>query len=240
LYVGEADGVPWNGLTSITENVTGGDAKPYYVDGEKYLNTAAREEYSSTLTAYTYPDEFEPCDGMSYLRSGFMATGQRRQPFGLSYRTMVGSDTNPTAGYKIHLVYGALAAPAQRAYKTISTAQDPDDFSWTLTSLPPAISGYTRTSHFIVDSRDIDPDTLVGIEGILYGTDDTAPRLPDVQEILDLIDTGDHLTVTDNGDGTFTLTAPDADLVMLDVNNFQVTWDTVVDNGDGTYTATSS
>jgi hypothetical protein len=240
LYVGEADGVPWNGLTSITENVTGGTAKPYYIDGEKYLNVASREEYSSTLTAYTYPDEFEVCDGTSAVRPGFLATAQSRQTFGLSYRTMVGNDMTATAGYKIHIVYGALASPSSKAYKTISTGQDPDDFSWELTSLPPAISGFTRTSHFIVDSRNIDPTTLGGIEDILYGSDSTAPRLPDISEIIDLIDTGDHLTVTDNGDGTFSMSAPVADLVMLDIGNFQITWDTVVDNGDGTYTATSS
>lgn len=241
LYVGEADGVPWNGLTSVTENVTGGAAKPYYLDGEKYLNVASREEYSATLTAYTYPDEFEPCDGITQLRTGFLATNQRRQSFGLSYRTMVGNDVTPTAGYKVHIVYGVLASPSQHAYKSISTAQDPDDFSWLLTSLPPAaVSGYKRTSHFIVDSRNIDPDTMTGIEEILYGTDTTAPRLPDIQEILDLIDVGDHLTVTDNGDGTYTMTAPDAALVMLDIGNFQITWDSVTDNGDGTFTASSS
>lgn len=240
LYVAEADGVPWNGLTAITENVTGGDAKPYYIDGEKYSNLATREEYSATLTAYTYPDEFEVCDGTVAVRPGFLATNQKRQSFGLSYRTMVGNDITPTAGYKIHIVYGALASPSSRAYKTISTGQDPDDFSWTITTLPPDISGFLRTSHFIVDSMSIDSDTLGGIEDILYGSDSTAPRLPDISEIVDLIDTGDHLTVTDNGDGTFTMSAPVADLVMLDINNFQITWDTVIDNGDGTYTATSS
>jgi hypothetical protein len=240
LYVGEGDGVPWNGLTSVTENVTGGAAKAYYVDGEKYLNVASREEYSATLTAYTYPDEFEVCDGTVAVRPGFFATNQRRQSFGLTYRSMVGNDITPIAGYKIHIVYGALASPSTKAWKAIAASQNPDDFSWTLTSLPPDISGFKRTSHFIVDSRDIDPTTLSGIEDILYGTDTTAPRLPTIVEITDLIDVGNHLTVTDNGDGTFTLTAPDAALAMLDSENFQVTWDSVVDNGDGTYTATSS
>lgn len=240
LYVGEADGVPWNGLTGVTENVTGGAAQPFYIDGEKYLNKAAREEYSSTITAYTYPDQFEACDGTSPVRQGFFATNQKRQPFGLTYRTQVGNDISPTVGYKIHLIYGALASPSSKSYKTISTEQDPDDFSWTITTLPPAISGFKRTSHFIVDSREIDPTTLSAIEDILYGSDSTSPRLPTVTEIIDLIDTGDHLTVTDNGDGTFSMSAPDAALVMLDINNFQITWDTVVDNGDGTYTATSS
>lgn len=240
LYVTGLDGVPWNGLTSITENVTGGVAKPYYIDGEKYLNTTSREEYTATLTAYTYPDEFELCDGSAPVRIGFLATNQTRQPFGLTYRTMIGNDLAPGAGYKIHLIYGALASPSQKAFKTLSTGQDPDDFSWSITSLPPAIDGFKRTSHFVVDSRKIDATTLSGLEDILYGTDSTAPRLPTVTEITDLIDVGNHLTIVDNGDGTFSMTAPDAALVMLDIGNFQITWDTVVDNGDGTYTATSS
>lgn len=240
LYVAGLDGVPWSGLTSITENVTGGVAKPYYIDGEKYVNRTTREEYSATLTAYTYPDEFEACDGTTPVRPGFMATNQTRQPFGLTYRTMVGNDLSPDAGYKIHLIYGALASPSVKAFKTLSTGQDPDDFSWTITSLPPTISGFKRTSQFIIDSRKIDPTTLGGLEDILYGTDTTAPRLPDITEITDLIDVGDHLTVTIIGGGEYTLTAPVAELVMLDIGNFQITWDTVVDNGDGTFTATSS
>lgn len=240
LYVDGLDGIPWNGLSSVTENVSGGVAKPYYVDGEKYLNISSREEFAATLTAYTYPDEFQVCDGTAEVRSGLLAKHQRRKSFGLSYRTGLGNDLASKAGYKIHLIYGALAAPSSKAHKTISTAQDPDDFTWTLTSLPPAIAGFKRTSHFVVDSRKIDPGTLAGLENILYGSDTLAARLPDITEITDLIDVGDHLTVTNNGDGTFTMTAPVADLVMIDLGNFQITWDTVVDNGDGTYTATSS
>lgn len=240
LYVDGSDGVPWNGLTSVTENATGGTAKPFYIDGEKYLNAASREEFSATLTAYTYPDEFLACDGTAQLRSGLYATKQKRKTFGLCYRTMVGNDQTPSSGYKIHLIYGVLASPSAKAFKTISNTADADDFSWTLTSLPEASTTYKRTSHFIIDSRHLDPDTLSGIEDILYGSDSTASRLPELSEIIDLIDSGDHLTVTDHGDGTFTLKAPVADLVMLDIGTFQLTWPTVVDNLDGTYTATSS
>lgn len=240
LYVDGLDGVPWNGLSSVTETVLGGVAKPYYVDGEKYLNTSYREEFAATLTAYTYPDEFQVCDGTVEVRSGLRAKHQRRKSFGLAYRSMLGNDLTSKAGYKLHLVYGVLAAPSSKVHKTISTAADPDDFSWTLTSLPPVISGFKRTSHFIIDSRKIDPDTLAGIEAILYGSDTLAARLPDLTEITDLIDVGDHLTVTNNGDGTFSMSAPIASLVMVDIGVFQITWDTVVDNGDGTYTATSS
>jgi hypothetical protein len=240
LYVGESAGVAWNGLTSITENSSGGAAQPYYIDGVKYSNKSAREEFEATLTAFTYPDEFGPCDGLSAVRAGLFATKQRRVPFGLAYRTLIGNDVTSDYGYKIHLIYNALAAPTDKDYKSITDSIDPDDFSWSLTSLPPAIVGFNRTSHFIVDSRYIDPTTLSAIEDILYGNDETASRLPDISELTDLIDTGDHLTVTDNGDGTFSLEAPIADLVMLDIGTFQITWDTVIDNGDGTYTASSS
>jgi hypothetical protein len=240
LYTDGSDGVPWNGLTSVTETATGGAAKPYYIDGEKYLNVASREEYQATLTAYTYPEEFSECDGSVQIRPGLLATKQQRKSFDLSYRTLIGNDQTVAAGYKIHLIYGVLASPSARVYKSTSNSVDPDDFSWTLTSLPPAISGYKRTSHFIIDSRFIDPDTLSGIEDILYGNDETASRIPDVSEIMDLIDSGDHLTVTILSGGKFSMTAPIADLVMLDIGTFQVTWPTVIDNFDGTYTATSS
>jgi hypothetical protein len=239
LYVGTDPGVPWNGLTSITENSTGGVAKPYYIDGEKYSNNASREEYSATITAYTYPDEFAACDGTASIRPGLLITKQSRVSFGLSYRTMVGSDLAQDE-YKIHLVYGAYAAPSSRAFKTISNSVAPDDFSWAITTLPPVTTGYRRSSHFIIDSRQLDAPTLSGIEDILYGTDAAPARMPTISELIDLIDTGNVLTVVDHGDGTFTLTAPEADLFMLDDSLFQLTWPTVTDNGDGTITITSS
>lgn len=240
LYVEGLDGVPWNGLSSLTETVSGGAAKPYYVDGEKYLNNSSREEFAATLTAYTYPDEFQLCDGTAEVRPGFLAKHQRRKFFGLSYRNMLGNDITTKAGYKIHLIYGVLAAPSSKVHKTISTAQDPDDFSWTLSSLPPLISGFKRTSHFVIDSRTMDPTMLGILEDILYGTDTDSSRLPDVVEIVDLIDSGDRLTVVDNGDGTATLTAPMAELVMLDLNTYQLTWSTVVEIDVNTYTISSS
>lgn len=240
LYVGELAGVPWNGLTSITETSSGGSPQPYYIDGEKYSNKSSREEFEATLTAFTYPDAFMVCDGTAAVRPGFYATKQRRQPFSFCYRTLIGNDQSSDFGYKIHLIYNALASPSDKDYKSLTDEVDPDDFSWTLTSLPPAISGFNRTSHFIVDSRYIDPTTLAAIEDILYGTDEAQSRMPTADEIADLIDTGDKFTVTDLGGGKFSLEAPIADLVMLDVGTFQITWDTVVDNGDGTYTATSS
>ena len=241
LYVGAQPGVPWNGLTSVTENSTGGVAQPFYVDGQKYSNEASREEFSATLTAFTYPDAFAACDGTASVRPGLLITKQRRASFGLTYRNMVGSDTSPDAtDYMIHLLYNAYAAPSSRARKSISESMNPDDFSWAITTLPIAVSGYRASPHFIIDSRHTDPGTLAAIEDILYGNDSTSPRLPLLSELTDLFDTGNHLTVTDNGDGTFTMVAPMGDLFMLDSNIFQLTWPTATDNGDGTITVSSS
>lgn len=240
LYVGANPGVPWNGLTAVTENSVGGVAKPFYVDGQKYTNTSTREEYSATLTAYTYPDEFAQCDGTSSIRPGLLITKQRRTSFGLTYRSMVGTDLDTGSAYKIHLLYNAFAAPSSRARKSMSSTVTPDDFSWAITTLPVSVSGYRASPHFILDSRQIDSTALAGIEDILYGNDSSSPRLPLLSEIIDLIDTGDSLTVVDNGDGTFTMTAPSADLFMLDDSLFQLTWSTAVDNGDGTITVSSS
>lgn len=236
LYVGSDPGVPWNGLTSVSENSTGGSAQPFYIDGQKYSSFSSREEYSATLTAFTYPDEFMACDGTASIRPGLLITKQRRTSFGLTYRSMIGNDLDSEAAYKVHLLYNAYAAPSARSRKAISASITPEEFSWAITTVPVALSGYLASPHFVIDSRKIDAQTLSGIEDILYGNDSASPRMPTLAEIIDLIDTGNTLTVVDNGDGTFSMTAPIADLKMLSDSIFQLTWPTVVDNGDGTIT----
>lgn len=243
LYVDGQPGVPWNGLVSIADNTgnsSSGSSKSFYVDGEKYLNLDPREEYQATLTAYTYPEEFEPCNGDVSVRSGLMVTKQKRTSFGLSYRTGIGNDVSSSYGYKIHIIYNIIAAPANRTYKTIDNNQQLDNFSWALSSLPPAMVGYQRTSHIVIDSTVMDPSNLSGIEDILYGNDSFAPRLPSLTELTDLIDTNNTLVVVDNGDGTYTMTAPISDLMMLDDSIFQLTWSTAVFVDANTYTVTSS
>lgn len=240
LYVTGQPGVPWNGLTSVTETAVGGVAQPYYIDGEKYSNTASREEFEATLTAFTYPDEFAPCDGIVSVRTGLLATQQNRQSFSLCYRTMVGNDLSGTSAYKIHLIYNVLASPSDRDHKTLTDSSDPDDFSWTLTSLPPSFVGYTRTSHFILDSRTLDPTVLSAVEDILYGNDESSPSLPSLSDLTDLIDSGATLILVDNGDGTFTMTAPLDDLEMLDGSIFQLSWPTATFIDDETYTITTA
>lgn len=238
LYVGSQPGVPWNGITSVSESSSGGNQTPYYLDGDKYLNLSSPEEYEASLTAYTYPDEFMACDGTAAVRQGLLATRQKRKPFGLSYRTKVGSDLNEDLAYKIHIVYNVTAAPASRSYKSMGGGVDPNDFNWKLTAVPAVTAGYRKTAHIILDSRTMDPVVLSAAEDILYGTDSTLSRLPSFAELVDLIDTNATLTVVDNGDGTFTVTAPMSDLAMIDSSNFEITWPTVSVSGD-TFTVSS-
>ena len=239
LYVSTQPGVPWSGLTSVTENSSGGVAKPLYLDGDKFSNLATPEEYDATLTAYTYPDEFEVCDGTVAARSGVLVTRQKRKPFGLSYRTLVGNDITPDFGYKIHLIYNVTAAPSTHSYKSTGQNVDVNDFNWKLTSLPPVTPGYKRTAHVILDSTDLTPEVLAYAEGILYGTDTTLPRLPSLIELVDLVDTDATLVVVDNGDGTFTVTAPMASLIMVTPSVAQITWSTATPIDANTYSISS-
>lgn len=190
LYVGNAAGVPWTGLISVSENPTGGGAKPYYFDGIKYLNIAEAEEFEATVEAFYSPPEFGPCDGVSSVQNGLFATQQPRKPFGMSYRTKLGNDTNGADhAYKIHLVYNALAAPSQRSNATISDSTEPSNFSWQLTTLPPALTGHKPSAHLIIDSRLTDSLTLIAVEDILYGSESDGSRLPSPNELVALFST---------------------------------------------------
>jgi hypothetical protein len=227
LYVGNSPGVPWNGITSVIENSSGGAVKPLYLDGEKFSNLASSEEYDANLSAYTYPDEFEICDGTASVRPGLLVTRQKRKSFGLSYRTRVGNALSSDLGYRIHIVYNATASPSVHTYKTIGDTVSANDFNWKLSALPPVTQGYKRTSHIILDSRYLTPEVLSAVEDILYGTDSTLSRLLSFAELVDLIDTNATLTVVDNGDGTFTITAPMSVLGMVSPSNFSVSGPTV-------------
>lgn len=188
LYLADEIGVPWTGLISVTENPSGGEAQPYYYDGIKYANIAAAEEFEATLEAFGCPVEFYPCEGTVAVQNGLFVTNQPRKQFGLSYRTMIGSDTMGTnAGYKIHLVYNALAAPATKTHTTISAdANEPTKFSWDITTLPPVLTGLRPTAHFVIDTRRTDNTHLNALEDLLYGSSSNDPYLPTAQEIYDL------------------------------------------------------
>ena len=190
LYIDDAPGVVWNGLVSVTEDIDGGEAKPYYIDGVKYLNRPAAEEFQATIEAYTYPEEFARCDGTAALSSnGLFATQQARSSFGFAYRSRIGNDVKGTDfGYKIHLVYNALATPSSQAHTTLGDSVDPFNFSWTVTTKPPRLGGHKPTSHFIIDSRKTPGPLLSQIEDVLYGTATSAPRLPPLVELIYLFE----------------------------------------------------
>jgi hypothetical protein len=185
LYTVGNPGVAWTGLISISERPSGGVPRPYFLDGIKYLNLASAEEFEATINALGCPPEFLACDGVVAIHTGLYATQQRRQPFNLSYRTLVGNDISGFPGeYKIHLVYNGLAAPSQVSNTTIGDGVEPTAFSWSITTLPPDITGYRRTAHLVIDSRYTDPDVLSDVEDILYGTDDDAPSIPTPDELI--------------------------------------------------------
>jgi len=239
LYVDSNPGVAWMGLVSVDENPSGGDPQPFYIDGVKYSNEAAPEEFAATLTAFTYPDEFAQCDGSVEPRSGLFLMHQRRKSFGLAYRTMIGNDLTHAAGYKIHIVYNALASPSNRTNNSLSDSISPSNFSWTLTTRPPAMAEYKPTAHIVIDTRFTDPEVVSTVEDILYGTDSDAARLPTLADLLEAFDTISTLTVTDNGDGTFTVTAPFDVIRMLDSDTFEITAPTADFIDDTTYTISS-
>lgn len=187
LYVGDNPGVVWNGLVSVTENSSEGEVRGLYFDGVKYLIFVTNEEFSATVEAITYPDEFYPCDGVMEIRQGLFGSQQRRVPFALSYRTGIGNDVDGIEhAYKLHLVYGAVVSPSQKEYSTVAESTDVSLFSWDITTKPPRAPGYKPTAHFMIDSRHIQPSLLHMLENILYGQTGEPPRLPSVEELLDL------------------------------------------------------
>lgn len=236
LYVGANPGVPWVGLSAVDENPSGGEAKPYYIDGVKYLNVSSAEEYEASISAFTYPDLFTECDGSKQVRAGLFFSQQRRKSFGFAYRSLVGTDLNPDHGYKINLVYNALAAPTSKTHSTISDSAEPSTFSWNITTKPPAVAGYKRTAHIVIDSRTTDTVVLQAVEDAIYGDAENPPRLPTVAEIIGFYDAFYSFVVTDNGDGTYTVSGPDEAIQALDADFLQITWPTVVEVDPNTYT----
>ena len=195
LYVQSAGtypkGVVWNGLTAVTESPSGAEATPLYADDIKYLNLMSNEEFGATIEAYTYPDEFAACDGSAALTEGVMLGQQTRSTFGLCYRTSLGNDTEGVDhGYKLHLIYGCLASPSEKAYSTINDSPEAITFSWEVSTTPVEVTGHKPTSCITIDSTKVDPGKLAALEKVLYGDTDTEPRLPLPNEITSIMAAG--------------------------------------------------
>ena len=181
-------GVAWNGLTAVTESPSGAEATALYADDIKYLNLMSAEEFGATIEAYTYPEEFEICDGSASIANGVSIGQQKRATFGLCYRTTLGNDTDGNDyGYKLHLIYGALAAPSERAYATINDSPEAITFSWEVTTTPVSVTGHKPTACITIDSTKADADKLAALEAILYGSDSDEARLPLPDEIAELM-----------------------------------------------------
>lgn len=181
-------GVAWNGLISVTESPSGAEATPLYADDIKYLNLISAEEYGSTIEAYTYPDEFAECDGSASIATGVNIGQQPRKTFGMCYRTVVGNDVeHDNYGYKLHLVYGALAAPSEKAFSTINDSPEAITFSWEVSTTPVNVTGFKPTASLTIDSTKVDAAKLASLEAILYGSESEEARLPLPDEIATLM-----------------------------------------------------
>lgn len=183
-------GVAWNGLTAFTESPSGAEATPLYADDTKYLTLMSTEEYGCTIEAYTYPDEFAQCDGSAEIAKGVSIGQQSRKTFGLSVKTTLGNDTEGNDfGYKLHIVYGALASPSEKGYATINDSPEAITFSWEVTTTPVSVAGFKPTASITIDSTKADKTKLKALEDILYGSTETEPRLPLPDEIAGLMKT---------------------------------------------------
>lgn len=193
-----ASGFAWNGLTTVTESPSGAESNPQYADNVKYLNLVSAEEFGATIEAFTYPDEFAQCDGTAVPSPGISIGQQSRKSFGLAYRTRLGNDLEGVDhGYKLHLIYGALAAPSEKAYATINDSPEAIAFSWEVTTTPVQVTDLKPTAQMVIDSTKVDAADLTALEEILYGTVGDDARLPLPDEVVAVFGAG--LTSVDLG-----------------------------------------
>ena len=198
LYVQGASGtyptgVAWNGLISVTESPSGAESNPQYADNIKYIDLISAEEFGGTIEAFTYPDEFGVCDGTASPSTGLVLGQQTRKRFGMSYRTKIGNDVDQMDhGYKIHLIYGALAAPSEKAYASINDSPEAITFSWEFSTIPVALTtgSYKPVASLTIDSTKVDPAKLALLEDELYGDATNPANLPLPDEIITMLGLG--------------------------------------------------
>lgn len=233
-------GIVWNGLISVTESPSGAEATAIYADNIKYLNLLSAEEFAATIEAYTYPDEFAICDGSAEIATGVLVGQQKRGAFGLSYRTALGNDVEGSDyGYKLHLIYGAIAAPSEKGYQTINDSPEAITFSWEVSTTPVVVTGHKPTASLVIDSTKVPEANLKALEDILYGTEAADPRLPLPDEVAALFvgDAPDAIELVSiapvNGDQA---AAVDGNIVLT-FNNKITSETIVIAKADGTIVA---
>ena len=236
LYIPDAegdyvDGFAWNGLTTVTESPSGAEATAQYADNIKYLNLISAEEFGATIEAFTYPDEFAQCDGTAVPEPGVMVGQQGRRVFGLVYRTQLGNDIDGTDhGYKLHLIYGAQAAPSEKAYATINDSPEAITFSWEVTTTPVPVTGLKPTALLVVDSTVVDADALALLEAELFGDVGNDARLPAPDEVIGffsgtitVVDTGTPANQPTYNSGTHVVTLPSVTGIQWKINGVNKT-----------------
>lgn len=221
LYPPSAAAVPWNGLTSVVEKFDQ-SRKPIYWDGRKINDLIVLGDFEASMKAVTFPDAFSELEGVVQANPGMYLGNQKPKSFGLSYRTRIGNSIDDQLGYKIHILYNVIAMPKDRTFSTMTDAPSITEFEWDISAVPEEILGFRPTAHIIIDSTDTDPDLLVLLEGLLYGTDTTDPVLIPMAELLIYLLSWFSVVIVDNGDGTWTAYSSSPDLP-------------IVDNGDGTF-----
>lgn len=181
-------GVVWNGLTAVTESPSGAEATPQHADNIKYLNLISAEDYGMTIECFTYPVEFEECDGAASPIDGVVVHQQSRKGFGFSFRSNIGNDVDGQEhGYKLHLCYGCLASPSEKAYTTINDSPEAINFSYEITTTPVNVTGYRPTALLTIDSTKADPALLAALEEVLYGNDTDEALMPIPDEVIRLL-----------------------------------------------------
>lgn len=183
-------GEAWNGLTAVTESPSGAEPTALYANDKKYVELTSAEEFGGTIEAYTYPKGFAVCNGEADVVAGLRLSQQSRKPFGLVYKTLIGNDTEGTKhGYKLHIVYGAKVSPSEQANNTVNDSPEAKTMSWEFTTTPVEVAGFDPTAHLVIDSTEVEKTKLEALEAILYGANETDPRLPLPSEIVTLLKT---------------------------------------------------
>jgi hypothetical protein len=230
LYLQDGTAVPWNGLTEVDQD-SDSEVKSFYLEGSKYLQNFIPGDFVGKLKAITYPEEFDRVNGLSSVFPGFDIYDQPVSSFNLSYRTMIGNDLSSEYGYKIHILYNVIANPDSVSFNTLTdSAVQPSEFGWSLSGTPSKFKGFKPTIHISIDSTKTSPEIMKLLEGQLYGTNTTDPRVPEISEIAGYFGYLGILIIIDHGDGTWSaIDGTNTYILMLDDTTFQI------DNADVTY-----